>query len=65
MLAGDHPAAERAARQECEQLEELGEQGYLSTGAFMLADALYALGRYGESEQWVLRGLDPMPLSQS
>jgi len=24
----------------------------------MLADALYALGRYGESEQWVLRGLD-------
>ena len=58
MLAGDHAAAERAARQECEQLEQLGEQGYFSTGAFMLADALYALGRYGESEQWVLRGLD-------
>jgi hypothetical protein len=57
MLAGDYAAAARTARQECEQLEQLGEQGYLSTGAVLLADALYALGRYEESDQWALRDL--------
>jgi tetratricopeptide (TPR) repeat protein len=58
MLAGDHAAAERAARQGCEQLERLGEHAYLSTQACSLAEALYALGRYGEAEQWALRGLE-------
>ena len=58
MLAGDHAAAERAARQGCEQLERLGEHAYLSTQACGLAEALYALGRYGEAEQWALRGLE-------
>jgi tetratricopeptide (TPR) repeat protein len=58
MLAGDHGAAERAARQGCEQLERLGEHGFLSTQACQLAEALYALGRYDESEQWALRGLE-------
>ena len=58
MLAGDHAAAERAARQGCEQLERLGEHAYLSTEACSLAEALYALGRYGEAEQWALRGLE-------
>jgi len=58
MLEGDHAAAERAARQGCEQLERLGERAYLSTQACMLAEALYALGRYGEAEQWALRGLE-------
>ena len=52
MLAGDDAAAERAARRGCEQLHRLGEQGYLSTQACQLADALYALGRYEESGQW-------------
>ena len=58
MLAGDHAAAERAARQGCEQLERLGEHAFLSTQACQLAEALYALGRYDESEQWALRGLE-------
>jgi len=58
MLAGDHAAAERAARQGCAQLERLGEHAYLSTQACSLAEALYALGRYGEAEQWALRGLE-------
>jgi hypothetical protein len=58
MIAGDHAAAERAARQGCEQLERLGEHSYLSTRACELAEALYALGRYGEAEQWALRGLE-------
>jgi class 3 adenylate cyclase/tetratricopeptide (TPR) repeat protein len=58
MLAGDHAAAERAARQSCEQLDQLGERGTLSTEACNLAEALYALGRYEESGQWALRGLE-------
>jgi len=58
MLAGDHAAAERAARQGCEQLESLGEHSYLSTLACHLAEALYALRRYSESELWALRGLE-------
>jgi class 3 adenylate cyclase/tetratricopeptide (TPR) repeat protein len=58
MLAGDDAAAERAARRGCEQLDRLGEHNYLSTQSCQLADALYALGRYEESEQWALRGLE-------
>jgi class 3 adenylate cyclase/tetratricopeptide (TPR) repeat protein len=58
MLASNHAAAERAARQGCEQLERLGESAMLSTQACSLAEALYALGRYGEAEQWALRGLE-------
>jgi class 3 adenylate cyclase/tetratricopeptide (TPR) repeat protein len=58
MLAGDHAAAERAARQGCAQLERLGEHAFLSTHSCELAEALYALGRYDEAEQWALRGLE-------
>ena len=58
MLAGDDAAAERAARRGCEQLDRLGEHAYLSTQSCQLADALYALGRYDESEQWALSGLE-------
>jgi hypothetical protein len=58
MLAGEHAAAEQAIRHGCEQLERLGEHSYLSTYACELAEALYALGRYEESEQWALRGLE-------
>jgi class 3 adenylate cyclase/tetratricopeptide (TPR) repeat protein len=58
MLAGNHAGAERVARQGCEQLERLGEHSFLSTEASELAEALYALGRYDEAEQWALRGLE-------
>ena len=57
LLAGDDIAAERVSRQGCEELERLGEHAWLSTHACQLADALYALGRYEEAEQWALRGL--------
>jgi tetratricopeptide (TPR) repeat protein len=57
MLAGDDAAAERVARRGCEQLERLEEHAWLSTQSCQLADALYALGRYDEAEQWALRGL--------
>jgi tetratricopeptide (TPR) repeat protein len=56
MLAGDDTAAERVARQGCEQLDQLGECAYLSTQSCQLADALYGLGRYQEAEHWALRG---------
>jgi len=58
MLAGDIEAAERLTRQGCEQLEQLGDRGWLSTQACKLADALYALGRYQEAGQWAQRGLE-------
>jgi tetratricopeptide (TPR) repeat protein len=58
MLDGDQAAAERALRKSCEQLDELGERAFLSTQSCELAEALYALGRYEESEQWTLRGLE-------
>lgn len=57
MLVGDDAAAERVARRGCEQLDDLDEHAFLSTQSCQLADALYALGRYEESEQWALRGL--------
>jgi class 3 adenylate cyclase/tetratricopeptide (TPR) repeat protein len=57
MLAGDDAAAERVARQGCEQLDRLGEHSWLSTQSCQLADSLYTLGRYEEAEQWALRGL--------
>jgi hypothetical protein len=47
-----------AAEHGCERLDRLGEHSYLSTYACELAEALYALGRYEESEQWALRRLE-------
>ena len=58
LLAGDDIAAERVSRQGCEELERLGEHSWLSTQACQLADALYALGRYEEADQWARRGLE-------
>ncbi len=57
-LAGDLDAAERAARQGVDELEQMGERAWLSTSACQLAEALYALGRLEEAEHWVLRGLE-------
>jgi tetratricopeptide (TPR) repeat protein len=57
-LAGDDAAAERNARQGCEQLDRIGERAVLSTLAGELAEALYALGRYEEAGQWARRGLE-------
>jgi class 3 adenylate cyclase/tetratricopeptide (TPR) repeat protein len=58
MLAGDLETAERVARAGVEQLEQLGERGWLSTQACQLGEALYAQGRYDESEAWVVKGLE-------
>jgi class 3 adenylate cyclase len=52
MLAEDFTAAERESRWGCEMLEQMGERAWLSTEAGELAQALYALGRYDEAEEW-------------
>jgi class 3 adenylate cyclase/tetratricopeptide (TPR) repeat protein len=57
-LSGDLEAAERMARLGCDQLEQLGERAWLSTQECELGEALYALRRYEEAEQRVLRGLE-------
>ena len=53
MLAGDPAAAEVELRQACEILERLGEKGFLSTRAGLLAHALCAQGRYQEAEPFI------------
>jgi class 3 adenylate cyclase/tetratricopeptide (TPR) repeat protein len=58
MLAGDLENAERVARAGVEQLEQLGERGWMSTQACQLGESLYALGAYAESEVWALKGLE-------
>jgi tetratricopeptide (TPR) repeat protein len=52
MLAGDPVAGERELRRSCELLEQMGERSYLSTHAGWLGQALCALGRYDEAEDW-------------
>jgi class 3 adenylate cyclase/tetratricopeptide (TPR) repeat protein len=56
LLAGDPACAERALRPACEFLERVGELGYLSSAAPLLADALIAQRRDDEAfaltERW-------------
>ena len=49
LLAGDHAAAERVLRGGYAELERLGETGYFSTLATLLAEALEAQGRLDEA----------------
>jgi class 3 adenylate cyclase/tetratricopeptide (TPR) repeat protein len=49
--AGDLEAAERTYREALELLDAIGEKGFLSTLAAVLADLLYQQGRMDESEE--------------
>jgi len=49
--AGDPAAAERHLREGYEAFRAMGEQGYLSTIAGMLAEAVYAQGRLDEAQR--------------
>jgi class 3 adenylate cyclase/tetratricopeptide (TPR) repeat protein len=51
LLAGTPTAAEGELRRACESLERIGELGYLSSVAPLLADALYLQGRHDEAFQ--------------
>jgi class 3 adenylate cyclase/tetratricopeptide (TPR) repeat protein len=61
LLAGDAAAAERELRTACEELERIGELGYVASLAPMLADALYRQERYEEAlgltERWSVERL--------
>jgi class 3 adenylate cyclase/tetratricopeptide (TPR) repeat protein len=51
LLAGDAAAAERVLRPSFEELERMGEGGYLSLAAALLAVAVVAGGRAAEGEE--------------
>jgi class 3 adenylate cyclase/tetratricopeptide (TPR) repeat protein len=53
MLAGDPASAERDLRWGAETLREIGELSWLSTVAGILAEAVYAQGRYDEVEMFL------------
>ncbi|HEV8100110.1 MAG TPA: hypothetical protein VGP56_13240, partial [Gaiellaceae bacterium] len=52
MLAGDLDAAEGIAREAYATLERMGERGYLSTAAALLAHALAGRGKLDEAERF-------------
>jgi DNA-binding SARP family transcriptional activator len=54
LLAGDDEAAELTLREGYEELEQLGEKGYLSTVAALLAEAIIGQGRTDEAREFAL-----------
>jgi class 3 adenylate cyclase len=58
LLAGNPAAAAELGEGGCKLLDELGEQSMLSTGAGGLAQALYALDRLDEAEDWAGRAAE-------
>ena len=52
VLAGDPAAAAAIMHETYAELEPMGERGYLSTAAALLAQALYAQGDLGEAERF-------------
>ena len=58
LLAGDPAAAAELGGEGCRVLEELGDKGFLSTAAGVLALALVALDRLDEAEAWADRAAE-------
>jgi tetratricopeptide (TPR) repeat protein len=52
LLAGEPGVAEERLRTAYERLDELGEKAFAATTAAMLADAIYAQGRYAEAGEF-------------
>ncbi len=50
-LAGDHGAAEQAARESCERLEAIGDTGYRATATVELAQSVFEQGRLVDAER--------------
>jgi tetratricopeptide (TPR) repeat protein len=55
LLAGDPAAAVAFGEECCSLLDELGQQGFLSTAAADLAEAYYQLGRLEAADAWTGR----------
>lgn len=51
LIAGEPAAAERILREGGEVLRAMGKRGYRSTVVTLLAEALYAQGRFGEVQR--------------
>ena len=58
LLAANPAAAVELGEEGCRLLDELGEQSMLSTAAGGLAQALYALDRLEEADDWAGRGAE-------
>jgi class 3 adenylate cyclase/tetratricopeptide (TPR) repeat protein len=58
LLAGDPAAAAVLGAEGCRMFEELGDEGFFSSAAAALAEALYELDRLGEAELWAGRSAD-------
>jgi DNA-binding SARP family transcriptional activator len=58
LLAGDPEAAVELGREGCRLLEEIGERAFLSTGAGLLAQALYECGELDQADEWVGRAIE-------
>jgi len=58
LLAGEPSVAAELAAKGCSRLEELGEQGFLSSAAATRAHSLYALGRLDEADAWAGRSAE-------
>jgi class 3 adenylate cyclase/tetratricopeptide (TPR) repeat protein len=58
LLAGDPAAAAELGIEACRLLDEQGEKSLLSTAAGRLAQALYALDRLDEAEDWAGRAAE-------
>jgi len=56
LFAGDFAAAEKELRLGYQALEQMGEVGWLSTVAGLLAHTIYAQGRYDEAESMATSG---------
>jgi tetratricopeptide (TPR) repeat protein len=55
LMAGNLGAAAALLRDECEQLQQLGDQSFLSTVSACLAQVLCQLDRLDEADEWVER----------
>jgi tetratricopeptide (TPR) repeat protein len=51
MIAGDAAAAEAELKKGCDALRAMGQRGVLSSALPALAEAKYALGRFGEAQR--------------
>ena len=58
LLAGDPEAALALGERGCRILDEAGERAWLSTSWCYLAEALYALGRLDEAEEFARKGAE-------
>jgi hypothetical protein len=52
LVAGDPEVAEERLRAGYERLEKMGDRAFLASTAAMLAQAIYAQGRYGDAERF-------------